>query len=186
MDKEKTEVVDNNQEAPEVEVKEKKGRKARKDAKSKLTKQLEEKDIELAEMKDKFLRLFAEFDNYKKRTIRERLELMKTAAQDTISDLLPILDDFDRAKQSSDNENTDEQFSDGVTLVYNKLYSVLKSKGLEQMETNGEVFNPEFHEAITKIPTPNEDMKGKVIDTIEKGYVLKDKIIRYAKVVVGE
>ncbi|MEL7122341.1 MAG: nucleotide exchange factor GrpE [Bacteroidota bacterium] len=138
------------------------------------------------ELKDKYLRLAAEFDNYKKRTLKERIELMKTAAQDTVSALLPVLDDFDRAKKNADNENTEESFSEGVSLVYNKLYGALKQQGLEPMESNGEVFDPEFHEAITEIPAGSEDMKGKVVDTIEKGYLLKDKIIRYAKVVVGK
>ena len=162
----------------------KKKTRSRKD--NKLKKELAEKDIELAEMKDQYLRLFAEFDNFKKRTVKEKLDLMRTAAQDTISDLLPVLDDFGRAKQSAEDENSEEQFSEGVMLVYNKLFGVLKSKGLEEMVPNGEEFNPEFHEAITKIPAPAEDLKGKVIDTILTGYKLKDKIIRHPKVVVGE
>ncbi len=166
------------------EEKPKRNRKGRKD--SKLKKELEEKEIELAEAKDKYLRLFAEFDNFKKRSIKERLELMKNAAQDTIADLLPVLDDFSRAKQSAEDENSTEPFSEGVTLVYNKLVNTLKSKGLNAMETNGEEFNPEFHEAITKIPAPSDDMKGKVIDTVTTGYKLHDKIIRHPKVVVGE
>jgi molecular chaperone GrpE len=173
--------VENN--SSTVESPKKRGR-SRKD--NKLKKALEEKEIELAEMKDKFLRLFAEFDNFKKRSVKERLELMKNAAQDTISDLLPVLDDFQRAKQSAEDENNDEQFSEGVHLVYNKLFNVLKSKGLNAMDTNGEEFNPEFHEAITKIPAPNEEMKGKIIDTVQTGYKLNDKIIRHPKVVVGE
>lgn len=163
---------------------EKKPRKSRKD--NKLQKQLEEKEIELAEMKDKFLRLFAEFDNFKKRSIKERLDLMKSAAQETIADLLPVLDDFERAKIAAEDENSTEAFSEGVYLVYNKLTKTLQAKGLELMLTNGEEFNPEFHEAITKIPAPSEDMKGKVIDTITAGYKLNDKIIRHPKVVIGE
>ena len=138
------------------------------------------------ELKDKYLRLFAEFDNYKKRTIREKMDLLSTAAQDTISVLLPVLDDFDRAKKTAEDQSSTEVFSEGVQLVYNKLYSVLKQKGLERMETNGEVFDPEFHEAITEIPAPSEDLKGRIVDTIETGYTLKDKIIRHAKVVVGK
>jgi len=153
---------------------------------SKLKKELEEKEIELAEAKDKYLRLFAEFDNYKKRSIKERLDLMKSAAQDTIKDLLPVLDDFARAKMSAEAEGSTEQFSEGVMLVYSKLFNTLKNKGLEAMDTNGEEFNPEFHEAITKIPAPSEDQKGRIIDTITTGYKLHDKIIRHPKVVVGE
>ena len=141
---------------------------------------------EIQELKDKYLRLFAEFDNYKKRTIKEKLELMKTAAQDTMSALLPVLDDFDRAKKNAEDDNSTEQFSEGVNLVYNKLYTVLKQKGLSPMETNGQDFDPELHESITEIPAPSEDLKGKIVDTIEKGYVLKDKIIRHAKVVIGK
>lgn len=147
---------------------------------------MEKMKQEHGELKDKYLRLFAEFENYKKRTFKEKLELMKTAAQDTMSALLPVLDDFDRAKKNADNESTEETFSEGVNLVYSKLYSVLKNKGLEVMESKGEVFDPELHEAITEIPAPNPELKGKIVDTIEKGYTLKDKIIRHAKVVIGK
>jgi molecular chaperone GrpE len=148
--------------------------------------QIEELEASLSESKDKYLRLFAEFDNAKKRNMKERFELMKNAAQDTLSALLPVLDDFDRAKKSADDENTQEVFSDGVSLVYNKLYTILKNRGLSPMESTGEDFDPELHEAITEIPAPTEEMKGKVIDTIETGYYLNDKIIRHAKVVVGK
>jgi molecular chaperone GrpE len=147
---------------------------------------VEQLEADLSESKDKYLRLFAEFDNYKKRTIKEKLEMMKSASQDVVAALLPVLDDFDRAKQSADDEKSSEQFSEGVSLVYNKLYSTLKSKGLEKMESTNEVFDPELHEAVTEIPAPNDDLKGKVIDTIEQGYYLNDKIIRHAKVVVGK
>jgi molecular chaperone GrpE len=137
-------------------------------------------------LKDKFLRLAAEFDNYKKRTLKEKIEMMKTAATDTVTALLPVLDDFDRAKKNADDENSAETFSEGVSLVYQKLYNILKQKGLEPMETNGQPFDPELHDAITEIPAPTDDMKGKVVDTVEKGYMLNDKIIRHAKVVVGK
>ncbi|MEZ4895370.1 MAG: nucleotide exchange factor GrpE [Saprospiraceae bacterium] len=139
---------------------------------------------ELDELKDKYLRLFAEFDNYKKRTIKERLDLMKTAGQETIKSLLPVLDDFDRAKKSADDETNAEVFSEGVSMVYKRLYHILEQQGLKAMDSNGVEFNPELHEAISEIPA-GEAMKGKVIDTVEKGYLLNDKIIRYAKVVVG-
>lgn len=148
--------------------------------------QLQAKEVELAELKDKYLRIFAEFDNFKKRTIKEKMDFMRNASRDVLADLLPVLDDFDRAKGSAEDEGSTEQFSDGVNLVYNKIYSVVKSKGLKPMESTGEVFDSELHEAITKIPAPNEEMKGKVIDTITKGYYLNDTIIRHAKVVVGE
>ena len=111
---------------------------------------------------------------------------MVTAGRDTISVLLPVLDDFDRAKKNAEDENSTEPFSEGVMLVYDKLYKNLEQKGLKAMESTGEEFDPELHEAITEIPAPNEEMKGKVMDTVEKGYFLKDKIIRHAKVVVGK
>ena len=141
---------------------------------------------EKTELKDKYLRLLAEFENFKRRNAKERLDLIATASQDTLSALLPILDDFDRAKKNADDEQTTEQFSDGVNLVYNKLYTVLKGQGLEPMASDGEVFDPELHYAFTEIPAPSDEMKGKIIDTIEKGYRLGDKIIRHAKVVVGK
>lgn len=139
----------------------------------------------VSELKDKQLRLLAEFDNYKKRTMRERLDLLNTASKDAMVALLPVLDDFDRAKKSADDPNNEEVFSEGVTMVYNRLYSILQNMGLKVMNSTGEPFDAELHEAITEIPVPDENMKGKVIDTIEKGYMLHDKIIRHAKVVVG-
>ena len=141
---------------------------------------------EKSELNDKYLRLLAEFENYKKRTVKEKIDLMSNAAKDTLSKLLPVLDDFDRAKKISDDKGSEEVFPDGVTMVYNKLHSTLKGIGLTEMETNGEVFDSEMHEAVTEIPAPNEEMKGKIIDTIEKGFSLNDKIIRHAKVVVGK
>jgi len=148
--------------------------------------ELEEKNQELGELKDKYLRLQAEFDNFRKRTVKEKLEFMITAAQDTVSALLPVLDDFDRARKNAEDENSTEPFSEGVMLVYDKLHKTLEQKGLKAMESTGAVFDPELHEAITEIPAPEEDMKGKVMDTVEKGYFLKEKIIRHAKVVVGK
>jgi molecular chaperone GrpE len=147
--------------------------------------QLEELRRQLDESTDKYLRLYAEFDNFKKRTVREKLDWMKTAAQDTMSVLLPVLDDFDRARKFATDKEA-KSWSEGVELVYHKLFTVLKQKGLEPMNTTGEPFDPELHEAITEIPAPAEDLKGKVVDTIEKGYRLNDKIIRHAKVVVGK
>jgi molecular chaperone GrpE len=141
---------------------------------------------ELAELKDKYLRLFAEFDNYKKRTAKEKLDLIRTASEDLMQQLLPVLDDFDRAKKSADDENSDETFTEGVSLVYSKLYATLQHKGLKPMDTSETKFDPELHEAITKIPAPNKKLKGKILDFIEKGYYLNDKIIRYGKVVIGE
>jgi molecular chaperone GrpE len=141
---------------------------------------------EINDLKDKYMRLYAEFENFKRRTAKEKLEMTLTASKDTISILLPVLDDFERAKKNAEDPNSAEQFSEGVLLVYDKLNKTLKNKGLERMESNGVDFDPEYHEAITEIPAPTEEMKGKVIDTVEAGYFLNDKIIRYAKVVVGK
>lgn len=139
---------------------------------------------ELGEMKDKYLRIFAEFDNYRKRTIKERQEIIKLAAKDSLGAMLPAVDDFSRAiRLASDSE---EKIPEGVILIYNKLFKALEQQGIKEMETTGQDFDPELHEALTKIPAPSEELKGKIIDTIEKGYYLNDKIIRYAKVVIGE
>ncbi len=141
---------------------------------------------DLAAMKDKYLRLYAEFDNYKKRTSRERLELLKTAASSTIAKMLPVMDDFDRAKKAAEEDDNIEPLSEGVMLVYNKFLGALNACGVKPMETNGETFDPELHNAITEIPAPSEELKGKIVDTIEKGYYLHDKIVRHAKVVLGK
>jgi molecular chaperone GrpE len=142
---------------------------------------------ELSEMKDKYLRLYAEFDNYRKRTLREREDMIKTAAQDTIKAIIPTLDDFERAIKASKAEaENNSTIIEGVVLIQEKLLRTLEQQGLKAMESDGQPFNPDMHEALTKVPVPNEELKGKVIETIEKGYYLKDKIIRYAKVVVGQ
>lgn len=141
---------------------------------------------ELAKEKDKFLRLFAEFENYKKRTTKEKLELFKTAGQDVIQSLLPVLDDFDRAWAEL-SKSEDKNLLKGVELIQNKLVSSLKSKGLEQILVQvSDEFDSEIHEAVTQIPAPSPELKGKIIDVLEKGYKLSDKIIRYPKVVVGQ
>ena len=136
--------------------------------------------------KEKFLRLFAEFENYKKRTSRERIELFSTASQELMTSLLPVLDDFDRANQEI-IKNSDDEIYKGVSLIQNKLFDTLKSKGLKTVEVNkGDSFDADDHEAVTQIPAPNEDLKGKIIDVIEKGYKLGEKVIRYPKVVIGK
>ena len=140
---------------------------------------------ELTEVQDKYLRLFAEFDNYKRRTIKERSDLLKTANQETLLAMLPVLDDFERAQKSFGND-VPEAVKTGIELVFQKLKSTLTQKGLKEMESTGKDFDSEFHEAITKIPAPSEEMKGKVFDTLEKGYFLNEKVIRFAIVVVGE
>lgn len=140
---------------------------------------------DLANEKDKFLRLFAEFENYKKRTAKERIDLFKTANQEVLQAMLPVLDDFDRA-WSQISKSEDEALVKGVELIHEKLKSTLTSKGLEQVEIKaGDAFDADFAEAITQIPAPTEDLKGKIVDVIEKGYKLGDKIIRFPKVVIG-
>ena len=136
--------------------------------------------------KERYLRLFAEFENYKKRTMKERIELFKTAGQDVMVSILPVLDDFDRALKEFSDESEDVHVQ-GMQLISNKLSEAVKQKGLEASETNaGDLFDADLHEAITQIPAPSDDMKGKIIDVIEKGYKLGDKIIRYPKVVIGQ
>ena len=143
-------------------------------------------EAELKQAEDKYLRLYAEFDNYRKRTINERVELFRTANQDVLVALLPVLDDFERSLKAIKNASNLESVKEGVNLVSQKLKSILISKGLKPMEAKGEVFNADLHEAITNIPAPSDDLKGKVVDEVERGYYLGDKVIRYAKVVVGE
>ncbi len=136
---------------------------------------------------DKFLRLFAEFENYKKRTTKERIELFKTAGQEVMTSLLPVVDDFERALSHIEENKETEELRKGVLLIYQKLYNTLELKGLSKVETkDGDTFDAEIHEAITQIPAPSEDLKGKIIDCVEKGYKLGDKIIRYPKVVIGQ
>jgi molecular chaperone GrpE len=141
---------------------------------------------ELSEMKDKYLRLYAEFDNYRKRTMREREELIKTAAESAIKSMLSTLDDFERAIKAAKSSNEESTILEGILLVYEKMFKTLEQQGLKAMDSDGQDFNPDLHEALTKIPVPSDELRGKVIETIEKGYYLRDKIIRYAKVVVGQ
>ncbi|MCO5724078.1 nucleotide exchange factor GrpE [Robiginitalea marina] len=139
----------------------------------------------LEKEKDKFLRLFAEFENYKKRTTRERLELFKTAGQELMTALLPVLDDFDRAIRELERAGEDELLK-GVVLIHNKFRDTLRAKGLEPIEARvGDAFDADLHEAVTQVPAPKKSLKGKVIDVIEKGYKLGDRVIRHPKVVVG-
>ena len=150
--------------------------------------QVEEVNLEdqVKEEKDKFLRLFAEFENYKRRTAKERIELFSTASEGVMISLLPILDDFDRASAEIEKDKDNEIFK-GVLLIKNKLFDSLKSKGLALIEVNkGDGFNADNHEAVTQIPAPTKDMEGKIIDVIEKGYKLGEKVIRYPKVVIGK
>ncbi len=149
----------------------------------KLTEKLQE---ELLEQKDKYIRLFAEFDNYKRRSAKERIELIQTAGREVITSMLDVLDDCDRAEKQLQTSNDIEQIKQGIQLVFGKLRTVMQSKGLKAMESINTGFDVEKHEAITEIPAPNEDMKDKILDEVQKGYYLNDKIIRFAKVVVGK
>ncbi len=150
------------------------------------TEEVSEVEAALQQEKDRYLRLFAEFENYKKRTARERIEMFKTAGQEVIGSLLPVLDDFERALKEIE-KSKDDNLIKGVELINNKLRETLKSKGLNLMEVKtGDVFDADSHEAITQIPAPDKKLKGKIIDVVEKGYTLGDKIIRYPKVVIGQ
>jgi len=168
-------------EADAEEVKKPKRKWKKKTDKEKLA----EAEDKCVEMNDKYLRLYSEFDNYRKRTSKERIDILKTASQDIMVDLLPVLDDFDRGLQAMDDNNAQEESVKGVELIYNKLFSLLKQKGLEPMDSMKNEFDTDYHEAITNIPAPTDDLKGKVVDVIQKGYLLNGKIIRFAKVVVG-
>jgi len=143
-------------------------------------------EYEVADLKDKYLRLYSDFENYRKRTAKERLDLISTASEDVIKDLIPVVDNFERSFKSSENEDDASKLREGNLLIFQILLRVLDSKGLKPMtDLVGKPFDPETQEAITQIPAPNEKMKGKVVDVIEKGYVLGDKVVRYAKVVTG-
>ena len=138
------------------------------------------------ELNNRFLRLYAEFENYRKRTNKERLDLITNANSDLLKDLIPVIDDFERAITNNADADDIEGIKEGFSLIYNKYKGLLQSKGLKAMETKGEVFDPELHEAIANLPTEDKKMKGKVIDDVEKGYFLNDKVLRFAKVVVGQ
>jgi molecular chaperone GrpE len=140
---------------------------------------------EVAQLNDKYLRLFAEFDNYKRRTSQERRDLLQTAGKDVIISLLGVLDDFERADKAMEKATDVKQVKEGIDLVHHKLRSLLVQKGLMPMEAKGKTFDADIHEAITSIPAPSNDLKGKVVDEVEKGYLLNDKVIRFAKVIVG-
>ena len=141
---------------------------------------------ELEQQKDRYVRKVAEFENFKRRSAKERMEMIQTAGREVITDLLDVLDDCDRAQKQIEKTEDIKEIKEGVLLVFNKLRNTLLAKGLKPMETIHQEFNPDLHEAITEIPAPTEDLKGKVIDEIVKGYYLNDRIIRHAKVVVGK
>ncbi len=159
----------------------KKSGSTKKTSADKKLKDLKEKNDEL---NDKFLRLYSEFDNYRKRTIKEKMDLQKSASRDLIEDLLPVLDDFERALQAFTEDKADSEVFKGIELIYNKLFNLLSQKGLKPMNSMSTDFNTDYHEAITKIEAGKE-LKGKVVDVVQKGYLLNEKVLRFAKVVVG-
>jgi len=150
------------------------------------TAQIAELEVKVAELTDKNLRLQAEFDNFRKRTLNEKMELIKNGGEDVLKSLLPMMDNFERAQASTSKAESVEAVKEGIDLIYNGFAEYLQKKGIKVMEAQGQVFDTDYHEALTKIPAPDESLKGKVVDVIEKGYTFNDKVIRFAKVVVGE
>ena len=174
-----------NEEVENDSKKSKKNRKQRKEDEAR-EKEIEELKAQVEEQKDRYLRLSAEFDNYRKRTLKERSDMLKTVNGDTLSGMLPVLDDLERAMQSMEKATDVAAVREGVVLIYNKIQEFLKNKGIVEIDAMNQVFDTDLHEAITKIPAPTEDLKGKAVDVIQKGYKVDTKVIRYAKVVVGE
>lgn len=188
---EEQENTDNLSEKEENTDKNKKGFFGKKKDKDKekiqeLQAEIEKLNAEKAELNDRFLRLFSEFDNYKKRVSKEKLDLISTASEKVIVSILPIIDDFERAITANEKADNIDSIKEGFNLIYNKLLQMMKRFDVEEIQAKGEEFNTDFHEAVTHFPAQKEEDKGKVIDVTEKGYKLKDKVIRYAKVVVGQ
>jgi molecular chaperone GrpE len=147
---------------------------------------MEELEKKAKDWHDKYLRLSAEFDNYRKRTLKEKADLMRLANEDLLKDILPVVDDFERGMDSMDKSQDVDALKEGVHLIHRRFIEFLKQKGIKEIEALEEPFDIDFHEAMTKIPAPSKNLKGKVVDVIEKGYTLNDKVVRYAKVVVGD
>jgi molecular chaperone GrpE len=161
-------------------------KKSKKSDKEKKADELEELGLKLQDISDKYVRLSAEFDNYRKRTLKEKMELTKSAGEKILMNILPVIDNFERAIQSIDSTNDIAAIKEGVHLIYSNFKDFVSQNGVKEIESIDQQFDTDIHEAITKIPAPTEDQKGKVVDCIEKGYFLNDKVIRFAKVVVGE
>ena len=155
-------------------------------AEEKLQKELNEANEKIATLEDKYLRQVAEFDNYRKRTVKEKAELIKNGGERAIESILPVLDDFERALANMAKDENAAEMMTGVELIYNKFVGILKQNGLQKIETEGAAFDTDYHEAIAIIPAPSEELKGKVLDCVQAGYTLNDKVIRHAKVAVGE
>lgn len=178
------EILDENESGAEDLINETEAKDAETKPEATLTEE-EKLKAEASDWQNKYLRLYAEFDNFKRRTSKERLELLQMAGKDVISDLLPVLDDFERAQKSVETATDIEAVAEGIKLVHHKLKNILAQKGLKEMKSVGAEFDADIHEGITNIPAPSEDMKGKVLDELEKGYYLHDKVIRFAKVIIG-
>jgi molecular chaperone GrpE len=153
---------------------------------SDVTSETEKLKVDLEEAKDKYLRKVAEFENFKRRNAKERVEMIQTAGKEVITEMLDVLDDCDRAQKQIETREDTKEIKEGVLLVFNKFRNVLQARGLKPMETVGKEFDPDLHDAITEIPAPSPELKGKIVDEVMKGYYLNDKIIRHAKVVVGK
>ncbi len=177
--KKKNELIEETDNQADTENKE--GATAEKENTEPKLSEIEKLQIENLELKDKYLRLYSEFDNFRKRTAKEKIELIHTASEGVITDILSVVDDYERALTNA----KEGEISDGIALIFNKLQNTLQAKGLKEMAAKGEVFNPDIHDCITQFPAQNEADKGKVVDVLEKGYYLKDKVIRFAKVIVG-
>ena len=181
LEKEKEHRKAENDKTPKSRKTQKKEKDTAKD--DKIKESVEEK---LADVQNKYLRLSAEFDNYRKRTLKEKIDLTKSAGESILVNLLPVMDDFDRAVKMMEDAEEISAIKEGVDLIYNKFIEFLKQNGVKEIESNNCEFDTDLHEAITKIPAPDKSMKGKVVDVIQKGYYLNDKVIRYSKVVIGE
>lgn len=162
------------------------GRGKKQSKEDKLKEELKEAQEKIAELNDKYLRLYSEFDNYRKRTIKEKADIYKTAGEDVIISIIGIIDDFERALKATADTEENRAHREGMELIYNKFKKTLEQKGVEEIKAIGEIFDTDLHEALTKVPAPSEDLKSKVLDVIEKGYTMNDKVIRFAKVVVGD
>jgi len=163
-----------------------KTKKRKKDREHELEEEVIEAQEKIAEINDKYLRLYSEFDNFRKRTIKEKSDIYKTAGEDVIINIISIVDDFERALKATEATEENKAHREGLELIYNRFLNILNQKNVKEIDCIGKEFDTDLHEALTKIPAPTKDMKGKVIDTIEKGYTMNDKVIRFAKVVVGD
>lgn len=180
--------VENTVEEQEVkeEPKAEKKKEKKKSAKEKKADEIEELGTKLQDISDKYMRLSAEFDNYRKRTLKEKMELTKSAGEKILVNVLPVMDNFERALQSMDDAKDVEALKEGVQLIYSNFKDFISQNGVKEIEAVNQDFDTDIHEAITKIPAPSDELKGKVVDCVEKGYTLNEKVIRFSKVVVGE